>query len=136
MVDAGRVDSGHVVESGVSALSHRLDLGMARTSSSNGRAESWRLYLSRARVGMFMDFDHAHRDLGIQTMISIEDDDITHMRATFNKPFRTVELIPGLSHDELTPARNSHYQDGSPMVTVGGVLPTPDALADVREIIR
>ena len=48
----------------------------------------------------FVDFDLAHRELGIETMISIESDDITFSRARFNKPFRTVELIFGLSYDE------------------------------------
>jgi hypothetical protein len=49
----------------------------------------------------FVDFDHAHRDLRIETMFSFESDDITFRRANFNKPFRTVKVIPGLSFDEL-----------------------------------
>ena len=46
----------------------------------------------------FVDFDMAHRELSIDTMISIEADDVVFRRAEFNKPFRTVEVIHGLSH--------------------------------------
>lgn len=49
----------------------------------------------------FVDFDLAHRELGIQTMISLEADEITYKRALFNRPFRTVEVVPGYSHDEI-----------------------------------
>lgn len=49
----------------------------------------------------FVDFDLAHRELGIETMISIEGDEVTYHRACFNAPFRTVEVISGYSHDEI-----------------------------------
>jgi hypothetical protein len=48
----------------------------------------------------FVDFDLAHRELGVETMISIEGDETTYQRACFNAPFRTVEVLRGFSHDE------------------------------------
>ncbi len=50
----------------------------------------------------FSDFHQAHRQLDIETMVSIEADDITHARAVYNAPYRTVEVIKGLS-DEVIP---------------------------------
>jgi hypothetical protein len=35
----------------------------------------------------------------------------------------------------FVPAFNLHYQDGAPMVTVGGFLPDPDHEASVRELV-
>lgn len=49
----------------------------------------------------FVDFDMAHRDLGIQRMLSIEGDNILYERAKFNKPYRTVDVQPGFSHDVI-----------------------------------
>ena len=47
----------------------------------------------------FTDFILAHRNLGIETMFSIEQDDIVFKRAEFNKPYRTLEVIHGESQD-------------------------------------
>lgn len=49
----------------------------------------------------FIDFDMAHRELGIETMISIESDAVLFNRAKFNKPYRTIEVLHGKSHDVL-----------------------------------
>jgi hypothetical protein len=49
----------------------------------------------------FVDFDAAHRDLGVETMVSIEGDDVLCRRAEFNKPYRTVEVVEGMSFDVL-----------------------------------
>ncbi len=49
----------------------------------------------------FADFDMAHREIGINTMISIEAEEITYKRACFNRPFRTVEVLQGGSHDVI-----------------------------------
>lgn len=49
----------------------------------------------------FVDFELAHRELGIQEMISIESDEVTYRRASFNRPYRTVEVIHGKSYDEV-----------------------------------
>jgi len=42
----------------------------------------------------FTDFHLAHRLLGVVDMISIESDPITAARAEFNRPYRTVKVIP------------------------------------------
>ena len=49
----------------------------------------------------FIDFDMAHRELGISILISVEADEIVYKRAVFNKPYRTVEVHYGYSHDIL-----------------------------------
>jgi hypothetical protein len=49
----------------------------------------------------FVDFEHAHRDLKIETMVSFEADEVTYLRAKFNRPYRTVEVIKGSSYNEL-----------------------------------
>src|SRR3954470_6008578 len=49
----------------------------------------------------FVDFDLAHRELGIETMVSIEADDVLYERARFNKPYRTVEVVRGYSYDVI-----------------------------------
>ena len=49
----------------------------------------------------FVDFDVAHRELAIDKMVSIEADEVIYKRAKFNKPYRTVEVVHGHSHDVL-----------------------------------
>lgn len=49
----------------------------------------------------FTDFHLAHRHLGIREMISLESDEVTARRAEFNKPYRTIRVIPGDSEDKL-----------------------------------
>lgn len=51
----------------------------------------------------FTDFSLMHKMLGVETMISIESDPVIFARATFNKPFRTVEVLEGTSA-EVIPA--------------------------------
>src|SRR3954470_22753066 len=58
----------------------------------------------------FVDFDLAHRELGIENMVSIESDPTLYRRATFNKPYRTVEVIEGTSYDVI-PALLSDRDD-------------------------
>lgn len=43
----------------------------------------------------FSDFQMAHKSLGIANMISIESDPVTAIRASFNRPFRTIEVVLG-----------------------------------------
>lgn len=58
----------------------------------------------------FVDFIQAHRHLAINTMISIESDEIIYARAKFNKPFRTVEIHHGLSTNVIpTLIRDENY---------------------------
>lgn len=45
----------------------------------------------------FTDFQLAHRDLAISTMVSIEADPVVFKRAQFNRPFRSVEVLEGYS---------------------------------------
>src|SRR4051812_48943425 len=45
----------------------------------------------------FQDFQMAHRYLGVKTMFSIEGDASIYKRAAFNRPFRTIEVLEGLS---------------------------------------
>jgi|GEM_PF-645172 len=47
----------------------------------------------------FVDFEAAHREIGVETMISIEADDVVYERALFNRPYRTVEVLKGHSRD-------------------------------------
>jgi hypothetical protein len=49
----------------------------------------------------FSDFVLAHRLLGIDTMISIESDEVIYKRAAFNKLYRTLEVIKGSSADVI-----------------------------------
>ena len=49
----------------------------------------------------FSDFMIAHRDLRIETMVSIESNSIVFKRAQFNRPFRTIDIFKGLSADVI-----------------------------------
>ncbi|GAA3215098.1 O-methyltransferase [Oerskovia jenensis] len=49
----------------------------------------------------FTDFHMAHRSLGILRMVSIEGDAITAHRAEFNRPYRTIEVVEGISSDVI-----------------------------------
>ncbi len=53
----------------------------------------------------FADFTLVHRVLGINKMVSIEQDEGQRERFLFNRPFRTVKLLFGTSH-ELLPTLN------------------------------
>lgn len=50
----------------------------------------------------FTDFQLAHRQLGVNDMISIEEDDVTFKRAIFNRPFKTVDIVRGRSDEVLS----------------------------------
>lgn len=49
----------------------------------------------------FTDFVQAHKVLGIETMFSVEVNDIGFKRAKFNRTFRTITIKHGLSSDEV-----------------------------------
>lgn len=49
----------------------------------------------------FADFVIAHKYLGIDDMVSIEDKEVGFRRALFNKPFSTVRVINGRSTEVL-----------------------------------
>ena len=49
----------------------------------------------------FTDFVLAHKILGIDDMVSIENKDVGFTRAVFNAPFATVRVLKGLSTDVL-----------------------------------
>ncbi len=49
----------------------------------------------------FTDFTLIHRSLGIKQMISIEQDEDKRERFLFNRPFRTVQMLFGTSHEWL-----------------------------------
>jgi hypothetical protein len=51
----------------------------------------------------FSDFQLAHRVLGIRDMVSVEEDEVTYRRATYNKPYRTLSVLHGRS-DTMLPA--------------------------------
>lgn len=60
----------------------------------------------------FIEYETVHRQLGIVDMISLEADPAVVRRAEFNKPYRTVQVIEGLSYEVLPrmlddPARTS-----------------------------
>src|SRR5205085_7213062 len=47
----------------------------------------------------FTDFLLAHKRLGVGRMISIESDEIGFRRATYNRPYSSVEVLLGKSFD-------------------------------------
>lgn len=49
----------------------------------------------------FSDFIFAHRSLRVDEMVSLEGDDLGYARAVFNRPYKTVEVLKGLSADVL-----------------------------------
>jgi hypothetical protein len=49
----------------------------------------------------FSDFILAHRDLRIDTMLSIESNPIIFKRALFNRPYRTIQVFEGDSDDVI-----------------------------------
>jgi hypothetical protein len=73
------------------------------------------VYLGMGSV-WFADFMLAHRLLGIETMISVEDDEIIFKRAEFNKPFRTVEVLYGSSVDVIPPLLTRDDLAGRPWI--------------------
>jgi hypothetical protein len=72
-----------IVFEGVRLLQHQLDLrGLVYV----GLGSIW-----------FTDFVMAHKLLGVDDMVSIEDNEIGFSRAEFNRPFKTVIVKKGLS---------------------------------------
>ena len=49
----------------------------------------------------FSDFHLAHRLLGVEQMISIEEDDVVCQRARFNRPYHNVEIRLGKSSEVI-----------------------------------
>lgn len=49
----------------------------------------------------FIDFQLAHRMLGSTKMVSVEHDDVVFKRAKFNRPWRTVDVRFGWSHQVI-----------------------------------
>jgi hypothetical protein len=47
----------------------------------------------------FIEYEIAHRQLGIVDMVSIEGDPATAKRARFNQPYKTIEIIEGISYE-------------------------------------
>lgn len=64
----------------------------------------------------FSDFLSAHKQLGINRLISIECDEIGYKRAKFNKPFNCIEVRHGLANDELTALSKSKASSVDPWV--------------------
>jgi hypothetical protein len=71
-----------------------------------------RVYIGFGSI-WFTDFVHAHKALGIERLVSIEHDAIGFSRASFNKPFSTVDVIKGDSSTVLKGmfAEGSEYID-------------------------
>lgn len=62
----------------------------------------------------FTDFVMAHKNLGIDDMVSIESNDVGYSRAMFNSPYATVRVVNGTSNDVLpTLFKDEHYQNRS-----------------------
>lgn len=64
----------------------------------------------------FADFHLAHRMLGINTMVSIEADDVKFSRAQFNRPFNNIEVLHGTSGDVLPQLLNDESLSQRPWV--------------------
>lgn len=65
----------------------------------------------------FTDFHLAHRQLGIEDMISLENDDVTAVRAEFNKPYRTIDVRKGDSIDLLPELLQDEAMRGRPWIS-------------------
>lgn len=76
-----------IVFDGLSQLSHVLPWSEA-------------IYIGFGSV-WFADFQLAHRLLGIQELISIEEDPIVYERARFNKPYKSIRVIKGTSKEVM-----------------------------------
>lgn len=49
----------------------------------------------------FTDFQIVHKFLRVETMISMEGDEIGYRRARFNQPFKTIRVMKGYSYELL-----------------------------------
>jgi hypothetical protein len=72
-----------IVFEGVRLLQGRIDLSNL-------------VYIGMGSI-WFTDFVMAHKLLGVDDMVSIEDNEIGFSRANFNRPFKTVTVRKGLS---------------------------------------
>lgn len=82
----------------------------------------------------FSDFHMAHKSLGIRDMISIESDDIGFARAKFNRPYKTVKVLKGYTHDVLPKIAKEPRYNGRPWVVwldYDSNL-SPDVMTDFR----
>lgn len=64
----------------------------------------------------FADFHLAHRVLGVDTLISIESDDIKFSRAQFNRPFKNIEVLHGTSGEILPQLLNDEILSQRPWI--------------------
>ncbi|MCJ2143687.1 O-methyltransferase [Methylobacterium sp. E-066] len=64
----------------------------------------------------FTDFIIAHKQLGIQNMLSIESNPIGVSRARFNSPFRTIRVEEGHSSVVLPKILNENWYPGRPWI--------------------
>lgn len=64
----------------------------------------------------FVDFVMAHKILAIDSMISIEQDEIGYARARFNSPFATVKIRQGASSEVLPVICRDEAINGRPWV--------------------
>ncbi len=64
----------------------------------------------------FTDFIMAHRLLGVDTMISIEADEVGHRRAVFNCPYATISVRYGLASDVLPGLYGTDDISGRPWI--------------------
>ena len=79
----------------------------------------------------FSDFIMAHRILSINDMVSIECDQIGYKRALFNKPYATVRVLEGHSHEVLpTLFRDSTINDRPWIVWLDYDKPLNETLRD------
>lgn len=74
-----------------------------------------RLYIGLGSI-YFTDFISAHKDLGIQDLVSIECNPIGAKRAHFNRPFKTVQVIEGLSTEILSDLADDETVNERPWV--------------------
>lgn len=64
----------------------------------------------------FVDFRMAHRQLGIETMISIEGDLQLVSRARFNRPYRSIEVVAGMTTDVVPGLLERDELNGRPWI--------------------
>lgn len=86
----------------------------------------------------FTDFVMAHKLLGVNDMISIENHDIGFSRATYNCPFKTVRVLKGLSSAVLPTLFVDEFYAGRPWVVwLDYDYPLDESIRnDIRSVIE
>lgn len=87
-------------------FSLRQNKAIERTIAFDALGQAWQcigpdpVYVGLGSV-WFQDFNLAHRSLRITAMVSIENDHDVFVRAEYNKPFKSIEVVEGSTTDVI-----------------------------------